>query len=98
MEIAGVPKAVQGEFILGSPVDARPNGAGPTAAGDKITGVALYSSATRVLHSAMSENGWHRHAATMEALLAAGTKAPKVTYNLEARDAVRDVLWGHATR
>jgi hypothetical protein len=45
----------------------------------------------------MSENGWHRHAATMEALLAAGTKAPKVSYNLEASNAVRDVLWGHAT-
>src|SRR5215469_14811295 len=53
MEIAGVPKAVQGEFILGSPVDAKPKGAGPAAAGDKITGVALYSSAKRALHSAI---------------------------------------------
>ena len=53
MEIAGVPKAVYGAFILGLPVDARPNGAGPIAAGDKITGVAFYSSATRALHSAI---------------------------------------------
>ena len=53
MEIAGVPKAVHGAFILGLPVDAKPNGAGPIAAGDKITGVALYSSATRALHSAI---------------------------------------------
>src|SRR6266853_357759 len=44
IEIAGVPKAVHGAFILGSPVDARPNGAGPTAAGVRITGVALNSS------------------------------------------------------
>ena len=29
MEMAGVPKAVHGAFIRGSPVDARPNGAGP---------------------------------------------------------------------
>jgi hypothetical protein len=38
MEIAGVPKAVHGAFILGLPVDARPNGAGPIAAGDKWKG------------------------------------------------------------
>jgi hypothetical protein len=53
MEIAGVPKAVHGAFILGSPVDARPSGAGPVAAGDRITGVFLYISATRGLHSAI---------------------------------------------
>jgi len=50
--MAGVPKAVHGEFIRESPVDASPNGAGPGAAGTRITGVALYSSATRALHSA----------------------------------------------
>lgn len=32
IEIAGVPKAVHGAFILGSPVDARPRGAGPAPA------------------------------------------------------------------
>ena len=42
IEIAGVPKAVHGAFILGSPVDARPSGAGPVAAGTTITGVVLY--------------------------------------------------------
>ena len=36
MEMAGVPKAVQGAFILGSPVDAKPEGAGPVAAGVRI--------------------------------------------------------------
>ena len=41
MEIAGVPKAVHGRFILGSPVDEKPSGAGPVAAGIKITGVDL---------------------------------------------------------
>jgi len=43
-----------------------------------------------------SENGWHRHtgdyAATVEALLDAGAKAPKLTDDLEASQAVRDVL------
>src|SRR5579864_8089049 len=39
IEIAGAPKAVHGEFILGSPVDAKPSGAGPVAAGVRITGV-----------------------------------------------------------
>src|SRR5436190_988591 len=53
MEMAGGPRAVHGEFILASPVDARPNGAGPVAAGTKMTGVALYNSATLALHSAM---------------------------------------------
>jgi hypothetical protein len=41
IEMAGVPKAVQGAFILGSPVEARPSGAGPVAAGVRITGVVL---------------------------------------------------------
>jgi hypothetical protein len=41
IEIAGVPKAVHGAFIFGSPVDVRPNGAGPVAAGVNITGVVL---------------------------------------------------------
>jgi hypothetical protein len=53
IEIAGVPKAVHGAFILGSPVDAKPKGAGPVAAGTKITGVVLYISATRTLDSAI---------------------------------------------
>src|SRR5205823_169238 len=39
-----------------------------------------------------SENGWHRdtgdYAATVEALLAAGAKAPKVTDDLEASEEV----------
>lgn len=43
-----------------------------------------------------SENGWHRetgdYAATVEALLDAGAKAPEVTEDLEASEPVRDVL------
>jgi hypothetical protein len=43
-----------------------------------------------------SENSWHRetgdYAATVEALLDAGAKAPKLTDDLEASEAVRDVL------
>jgi hypothetical protein len=43
-----------------------------------------------------SENSWHRqtgdYAATVEALLGAGAKAPKVTEDLEASEAVLDVL------
>jgi hypothetical protein len=43
-----------------------------------------------------SENAWHRHsgdyAATVEALLDAGAKAPKLTDDLEASGAIRDVL------
>ncbi|MGH9829583.1 MAG: ankyrin repeat domain-containing protein, partial [Blastocatellia bacterium] len=43
-----------------------------------------------------SENGWHRdtgdYGATVEALLEAGAKAPRVTDDLEASEAVRDVL------
>jgi ankyrin repeat protein len=46
-----------------------------------------------------SENGWHRHtgdyAGTVEALLKAGARAPKVTEDLEASEAVRDVLRRH---
>jgi hypothetical protein len=46
-----------------------------------------------------SENGWHRqtgdYGATMEALLDAGAKAPKLTDDLEASEAVRDVLRQH---
>ena len=41
MVMADVPMAVHGAFILGSPVDDKPNGAGPMAAGTRITGVAL---------------------------------------------------------
>ena len=43
-----------------------------------------------------SENGWHRdtgdYAATLEALLEAGAKAPKVTDELEASGEAREVL------
>jgi len=43
-----------------------------------------------------SENSWHRttgdYVATVEALIGAGAKAPKVTDDLEASEAVRDVL------
>jgi ankyrin repeat protein len=43
-----------------------------------------------------SENGWHRdtgdYVATLEALLDAGTKAPKVTEDLEASEPAREVL------
>jgi ankyrin repeat protein len=43
-----------------------------------------------------SVNGWHRdtgdHVATVEALLQAGAKAPKVTDDLEASDPVRELL------
>jgi ankyrin repeat protein len=46
------------------------------------------------LHGSM--NGWHRdngdYVGTVEALLSAGAKAPKVTDDLEASDAVRDLL------
>jgi hypothetical protein len=45
-------------------------------------------------------NGWHRdtgdYVATVEALLAAGAKAPAVTDDLEASEAVRDLLLRHA--
>jgi ankyrin repeat protein len=43
-----------------------------------------------------SENGWHRdtgdYVATLEALLDAGVKAPKVTEDLEASEQAREVL------
>ncbi|HEU0175705.1 MAG TPA: ankyrin repeat domain-containing protein [Blastocatellia bacterium] len=43
-----------------------------------------------------SENGWHRetgdYVATVEALLNAGARAPKVTEDLDASDPVRDLL------
>lgn len=46
------------------------------------------------LHGSM--NGWHRdtgdYAATVEALLTAGAKAPSVTYDLEASEPVRELL------
>jgi len=38
-EIAGTPSAVHGVFMLESPVDASPKGAGPVAEGARITGV-----------------------------------------------------------
>jgi hypothetical protein len=41
-------------------------------------------------------NGWHRdtgdYVATVEALLNAGAKAPKVTDDLEASEPVRELL------
>ena len=43
-----------------------------------------------------SENGWHRdtgdYVATVEALLDAGAKAPRVTEDLEASEPVRELL------
>jgi hypothetical protein len=43
-----------------------------------------------------SENSWHRetgdYAATVEALIDAGAKPPKLTDDLEASEAVREVL------
>jgi hypothetical protein len=46
-----------------------------------------------------SENGWHRnegdYAASVEALLSAGAKAPKVTDDLAASETVRDLLRLH---
>src|SRR5712664_1096737 len=44
--MAGVPKAVHAVFMRESPVDVSPNGAGPVAAGTRMTGVLLYNSAT----------------------------------------------------
>src|ERR1700693_233670 len=52
IDMAGVPKAVQGAFILGSPVLDKPKGAGPVAAGVRITGVDLKISAIRTRLSA----------------------------------------------
>ncbi len=50
------------------------------------------------LHGSM--NGWHRqtgdYVATVEALLNAGAKPPKITPNLEASDSVRELLIQHA--
>ena len=51
--MAGVPIAVHGAFILGSPVVDNPRGAAPGAAGVRTTGVDLKSSAKRFLLSAM---------------------------------------------
>src|SRR6266496_2417243 len=52
------------------------------------------------LHGSM--NGWHRDAgdyvATVEALLNAGAKAPKVTDDLEASESVKEVLLQHEER
>lgn len=49
-----------------------------------------------------SENSWHRqtgdYAATVEALLDAGARAPKLTDDLEASEVVRDVLRQHEER
>ncbi|SPE26083.1 Ankyrin [Candidatus Sulfopaludibacter sp. SbA6] len=49
-----------------------------------------------------SENSWHRetgdYAATVEALLDAGAQAPKLTDDLEASQAARDVLRRHEER
>jgi hypothetical protein len=49
-----------------------------------------------------SENSWHRdtgdYVATVEALLDAGAKAPKVTQDLEASEAVRDLLMRYGER
>jgi hypothetical protein len=53
---------------------------------------------TSALHG--SEHGWHKdtgdYGGTVEALLQAGAKAPKLTDDLEASDAARAVLWRYA--
>ena len=41
IEMAGVPREVQGALMRASPVEASPSGAGPVAAGTRTTGVAL---------------------------------------------------------
>ena len=51
IEIAGVPSAVQGAFMRASPVNDRPSGGGPVAAGTRMTEVVSYRSATRARHS-----------------------------------------------
>jgi hypothetical protein len=47
-----------------------------------------------------SEHGWHKdtgdYGGTVEALLQAGAKAPKLIDDLEASDAARAVLWRYA--
>ena|SRR6516162_3884913 len=53
IEIAGVPNAVHGLFIRVSPVNAKPNGAGPTAAGERMTGVISNNSVNRALHESI---------------------------------------------
>ena len=49
-----------------------------------------------------SVNGWHRdtgdYVATVQALLDAGAKAPELSDDLEASDAVRDLLQRHAAK
>jgi ankyrin repeat protein len=49
-----------------------------------------------------SENSWHRdtgdYGATVEALIQAGAKPPKLTADLEASDAVREVLQRYEDR
>jgi hypothetical protein len=53
---------------------------------------------SRALGSALhgSMNGWHRatgnYEATIEALIRAGAKVPKVTDDLEATDSLRELL------
>jgi hypothetical protein len=56
IEMAGVPSAVHGRFIREFPVDPRPLGAGPVAAGTRMTGVVLYVSPICALPSAMTPN------------------------------------------
>src|SRR6201984_1594089 len=54
IDIAGVPRAVQGAFMRGSPVVDKPSGAGPTAAGVRITGADLKISAKRGVQPAIN--------------------------------------------
>lgn len=65
----------------GPEIELRDNEHGITALGSALHG---------------SENGWHRdsgdYAATLEALLEAGAKAPKVTEELEASEDAREAL------
>ena len=62
---------------------------------DKHHGITALGSA---LHG--SVNGWHRdtgdYVATVDALLSAGAKMPKMTPDLEVSDSIRDLLRRHA--
>src|SRR6185503_19215680 len=53
IDTAGVPNAVHGAFIRGSPLVDKPKGAGPVAAGVRITGVDLKIAASVTLDPEM---------------------------------------------
>ena len=69
------------EIVRYDPEERKDNERGITALGSALHG---------------SEDGWHRetgdYAATLEALLAAGAMAPKVSEDLKASEPAREVL------